>query len=1113
MAYERLNLKTGDELNEAVFKKIDDNFEKSVIQENNRNLTTSTDLLKDSFDYWTSYWSNTLYGNKQNFLIDKDSVLLNVVHRNESNSGAYIGSPMIKIDTSLDNVLSFSKSSFYMRHLFIYNMNGDVLFHVGGQITSGTNYFKSGLSKDYISNFIAEEENTSAYPLLCQSLTQSELLLNSDIMKELNVLFLSGELGTVINGHTMGTYIENEPVWIYFNLSVTTRPDLEDDYDNWIKNSIAHVKCIETTTDEIFDISKLAISSRVANKYYESPRLNDVMSEIGEFKTALAIENAVLNTAKKKVIYSDSTIADFFPSAYYNCYLDKNTKITDFETPIYTGVKSYENYKITRPIPLTVTEDSMYEVSGYLRHFKFFDENGASLLIKEKVTDLVITVDYLQQLGLDPEHVKWLVVSNENDKFNASWKVTNIITSTSYTFEMPSLVLTENQLGGVDLSGIGDGYKTVDLTNIDRIVAIGDSYSESHYTIKDKSWLSKLSLLTDYNYDNFAISGDTYRGQLNKIRTGKYAYATKSGMTWEKLHPTHAILISKTNDTKYMSCQQFIYDMTATIETIKGLGAVPIVASEYHVSNHDFIQSAFDYYAKKYGGYYVDLAEKTYTLRGNDYAPFWGGSHPATRTNHLLCDVFIDYVNKNLPRPYSAIKIFRPRDNSLTHDLDNYIFGNIEERAEKFKEISICHSALDNSSLYDNCTGKAQSKIESEYFKIMSGLSVPFDKICLIDVILPTTVHDISQVKLITNNMNGVDCYVKDVLAEPYPSPAFCRRFDIATVLDEAQVAVGNKYTSNKSTGTTYTVKEILYDQVESTNGFVDGTILICSGNKSVNAYDNSTLTLTSGTGDATLSCTYEAVGLSSDYPEGKQDIGHYVLLDEYGVVEGDTLRRAVDCDKITFLLVSDSTFNLNNVEIKFKGDITKTRNTPSYNNTLAPNCYNEQESLIAHKTFDSENISYWLKNNLTDACGLISEVPADNVLPKNISQIVTLTKDDGIIVQSFNKTAAGATHNMNHKVKVWARYFPDIFDSTTMTYPDDSTITDDSFDWAKLNIQLYPAQKYVKNNDSVKMTKLVGLHWTEVEIDITMPSIAATWYLGLSVEDKPIQLAYCDVI
>ena len=72
-----------------------------------------------------------------------------------------------------------------------------------------------------------------------------------------------------------------------------------------------------------------------------------------------------------------------------------------------------------------------------------------------------------------------------------------------------------------------------------------------------------------------------------------------------------------------MDCQQFIYDMVATLETTKGLGAIPIVATEYHVSDHDFVQTAFNYYAQQYGGYYIDLTEKDYTLRGTkDYAPF-----------------------------------------------------------------------------------------------------------------------------------------------------------------------------------------------------------------------------------------------------------------------------------------------------------------------------------------------------------------------------------------------------------------------------------------------------------------------------------------------------------
>ena len=401
----------------------------------------------------------------------------------------------------------------------------------------------------------------------------------------------------------------------------------------------------------------------------------------------------------------------------------------------------------------------------------------------------------------------------------------------------------------------------------------------------------------------------------------------------------------------------------------------------------------------------------------------------------------------------------------------------------------------------------------------MSNLSVTFDKICLIDAILPATVHDISEIQLITNELEGVQCYVKDVLAEPYPEPLMCRRFDIPQELTEDQVKIGNKYTSNKSlNGTdlvTYTVIEILRNQqVESTTGFVNGTILICSGNKTTGAYNDSVLTLVSGTGDATLNCSYQAVGLSSDYPTGKPDIGHYIQLDNYGFVDGEILKRAMDCDKITFLLISDSTFDLKNVEIKFKGDITKTRNAPKYSNTLPISYFNEQTNLLTYATFDSTNISHWLKNNLS-ACGLIPHKPVDNILPNGISEIITLNSTDGSIIQGFTPIISTTeAHNSNYKVKVWARYFPDIFDETTQEYPKDASITENSFDWAKLNIQLYDTQKSVQNNATVKMTKLVGLHWTEIEVDIVIPPVAGkTWYLGLSVEDKPIQLAKCMIV
>jgi hypothetical protein len=87
------------------------------------------------------------------------------------------------------------------------------------------------------------------------------------------------------------------------------------------------------------------------------------------------------------------------------------------------------------------------------------------------------------------------------------------------------------------------------------------------------------------------------------------------------------------------------------------------------------------------------------------------------------------------------------------------------------------------------------------------------------------------------------------------------------------------------------------------------------------------------------------------------------------------------------------------------------------------------------------------------------------------------------------------------------------VFDATTMTYPDQAAITEESFDWAKLNIQLYSSNTQVKNNDCVKMEHLVGLHWTEIEQDLILPPKLFDWYIGLSVVDKPIQIAYVDVV
>lgn len=1107
MAYERLNKQQFDTWKASDVEHIEDYLEKTLVPENEGALEETSDILIDSEPYWNIGFiqTPTLNPNREG----KISASLG----NAALTVDYISSPIIELDMKNKYTLKLT-GGHWIRQFYILNSSGKYIFSCGNSTADLGTYdsdqqqiFYGGMTQASFTKFIKSDEALNICPTVVSTWKFGELTFTEEIVQELNTLKITKTSSTI-------TYVPGEKIYIYFTLKTpTARPTTEESANSWFLKQVPQTKLYETVYSKIYELSQLAILNPTTNKYYKSKLLNNILGEIGEFEKKLGLENEVVKTQKITTTYSELMTQDFYPSAYHGYYINYNFNITDFEGPTYSGATAYSGYKITMPLPIDLSiEGASYSVSGNMRHFAFLRADGTLIYYGQNNSSLAITKAYFENLNIDPFEVRWLCVSNP-ESYHSSFKYTTVITKKNTFFEMPNLRLTDEQSAG----GGGEGSNTgasnlIDLTNVDRIVAIGDSYTESHYTIKDKSWISKVSLLSDYNYDNFAISGDTYRGQLNKIRTGNYSYASTTGMTWEQLHPTHAIMISKTNDTKYMNTQQFVYDMIATIETTKGLGAIPIICTEYHVSNHDHVQTAFDYYAKKYGGYCIDLTKYDYTLRGTDYAPFWGGSHPGTRSNHLFVDPIVDYINKYLPRPYSSIKIFRARDNSKISNLDSYIFNTTEERAEKFKEISICHSALRNPALYDSCTGASNGKIESEYFKLMSNLPVSFDKVCMIDVILPTTVHDITEVQLITNELEGVNCYVKDVLAEPYPSPAFCRRFDIPGVLTESQVAVGNTYTSNKSTGATYKVVEIIYDQVESASGFIDGTILICSGNKTTGAYDNSTLTLVSGTGDSTLQCNYEAVGLSSDYPAGKQDVGHYVLLEEYGLVSDYVLKRAVDYDKITFLLISDSEFELRNIQVKFKGNITKTRTTPQYTNSKLP-YWDDYTALNAHPKFDDDNISYWLNSSLKP-CGLIPTTVADNVLPKNISKIITLNPSDGKIVQNFGGINNNAsTRDINRKVRVWARYFPDIFDANTMTYPDQAPITENTFDYAKLGIHLYDVQSNISKDISVEMQKLVGLHWTEIELDLIIPTVNKTWYIGLEAIDKPIQLAYCDVI
>lgn len=83
---------------------------------------------------------------------------------------------------------------------------------------------------------------------------------------------------------------------------------------------------------------------------------------------------------------------------------------------------------------------------------------------------------------------------------------------------VPIAKINDIQLYAPQGGGGGDSTKYVTVATSDKIGIIGDSYTESAYTVKGKSYIAKLSLFSDFNFVNFGKSGDIYLGRIYDIR-------------------------------------------------------------------------------------------------------------------------------------------------------------------------------------------------------------------------------------------------------------------------------------------------------------------------------------------------------------------------------------------------------------------------------------------------------------------------------------------------------------------------------------------------------------------------------------------------------------------
>ena len=614
-------------------------------------------------------------------------------------------------------------------------------------------------------------------------------------------------------------------------------------------------------------------------------------------------------------------------------------------------------------------------------------------------------------------------------------------------------------------------YNILNVANADKIGFIGDSYTESHFSVEGKAYICKLSLFSDYNYENFAKSGDTYRGNLDRIR--KHVPIYHDTLSWTDIKPKYAFFVSYTNDLKYMDEEQYLNDLRATVETVKALGAIPIIATEYHTNFGPGLQIGLKQIAKEYNCEFIDIIDAVKDTRGTDYVPFWSGTHPGTRSNHLLADNFEVYLEQ-LPRPRQSLKIFRLRESFS--DVECLIFNTNEERAKLFKEINVGHNCLVDKKQVDNVTSAEHAPITSDYLKLQNGEAVEFKDVALISAVLPSTSLGLEYVALDLGDVEA-EVYVKDILKEPYPTPTFYQRFDIEK---NYGVQVGDTYTSDNPhfADKVFTIKEV-----------TDEALLALPYPRIATNIPGK-LTKVSGQGADEIPYPYTAIGFSKDYPKGKAKVGHYVRLERKDgkyIIPKELMSHTIDYDKLHFVVVKSGEFSLNQVNVEWDGIEDKVYQSSGFSKKLAKG----KELVPYNFVGNTEQLAGW---NIPE--DMKPYVPADGCLPRKCQGCIDVSVEHAIS-QNIRYTMCEETKDA--QVTIVARYFPEIFK------PEDNysncKITENSYDYAELCLDM------IYNGRTFTQRGRVGMHWKQVVFDVVLPAYTDEVELKVYSEGHEVQV------
>lgn len=616
--------------------------------------------------------------------------------------------------------------------------------------------------------------------------------------------------------------------------------------------------------------------------------------------------------------------------------------------------------------------------------------------------------------------------------------------------------------------------ETVTVENSDKIGVVGDSYTQSSCTVKGKSYVDKMSLFSDYQFLNFGASGQTYPGMVYRMRIGSSRFG---GIPFKNGKVKYAMLCCYTNDIKYVSFEDYIKSLQYAINAFRSAGTEPIVCTEYHTGNGAAAidkRNSMRNKAEENDCLFYDIASFVDLIKSNNnYTDFWATSHPGTRTNAIESDNYSKYLDR-LERPSKSLKVFRPRSSSYS-SLDDFMFNTNYERAEKFKEIYVGSASLSDSGDVDACSSAETETTNSEYGKLSRKEAVGFNKCALVSCILPSISKDISHLALRLIVDEDVTVYRKSMSNNP-PSPS----------TSEEVIKFYVSFTSAPTTGSVYKCegnnKNYTVVETETSEG---QSYLFCSPAIDETVPSTGTLTLISGTGDATINYTYAESGyISGILPN--DTCGHWVEIAESdGIYDlSDKIYDSVDYDKVHFLVISSGTFNISDIAIDYVASAEKPiiRKVPLL---FDSNYYSDKTELLPSNTFGTPSVldANW---NITPVT-TYEQQHGINTNPKGFTSVVVVNEESQLSCTLNISTRKDAI------LEIWCRYFPDVY-----TNGSGNQITEDSFDYAKVIVII---------NDINPMCNFVNTHWKMLRFNITIP-VNSNYKISVS-SDKNVEVVY----